>query len=72
MALAINTRTGKSVSVPDHYIGHPVLGNDLVLETEEVQAAPMKETKSKKEQPAPVVEEIIVPELVINIEEDKE
>lgn len=72
MALAINTRTGKSVSVPDHYIGHPVLGNDLILETDEVQAAPIKETKPKKEQPAPVVEEVIIPEPEINIEEDKE
>jgi len=72
MALATNIRTGKSVSVPDHYIGHPVLGNDLVLETDEVQAAPRKETKPKKEQPAPVVEAVIVPEPEINIEEDKE
>jgi hypothetical protein len=40
MALAINTRTGKSVSVPDHYIGHSVLGKDLVLEGEQVQTAP--------------------------------
>jgi hypothetical protein len=45
MALAINTRTGKSVSVPDHYIGHSVLGKDLVLAGEEVQTAPKKENK---------------------------
>lgn len=70
MALAINTRTGITVSVPDHYIGHPVLGKNLVLATEKAQAAPKKETKIK-EQPAPVVE-AIKPELVINIEEDKE
>jgi hypothetical protein len=45
MALAINTRTGKSVSVPDHYIGHSVLGKDLVLEGEPVQTAPKIENK---------------------------
>jgi len=77
MALAINTRTGKTVSVPDHYVGHPVLGKNLVLKTDEAQAAPKKETK-KKEQPAPVVEvvvaeeAVVLPEPEINIEEDKE
>ncbi len=71
MALAINKRTGKTVSVPDHYIGHPVLGKNLVLETDEAQAAPKKETK-KKEQPAPVVEVEILPEPEINIEENEE
>jgi hypothetical protein len=77
MALAINTRTGKTVSVPDHYVGHPVLGKNLVLKTDEAQAAPKKETK-KKEQPAPVVEVVVaeeaasLPEPEINIEEDKE
>ena len=55
MALAINKRTGKTVSVPDHYIGHPVLGKNLVAASDEAQAAPKKETK-KKEQPAPEVE----------------
>lgn len=45
MAIAINKRTGKTVSVPDHYIGHPTLGIDLVAEGTEVQAAPKKETK---------------------------
>ena len=71
MALAINTRTGKTVSVPDHYIGHPTLGKNLVLATDEIQAAPKKETK-KKEQPAPVVEVEILPEPEINIEENEE
>jgi len=70
MAIAKNTRTGNIVSVPEHYIGHPVLGNDLVLATDEVQAAPKKENK-KKEQPAPVAE-VVVTEPEINIEEDKE
>ncbi len=73
MALATNKRTGKTVSVPDHYIGHPVLGIDLVADGTEVQAAPKKEMKYKKEQPAPVVEVAeVLPEPEINIEEDKE
>lgn len=71
MALAINTRTGITVSVPDHYIGHPVLGKNLVLATDEAQAAPKKETK-KKEQPAPEVEVEVLPEPEINIEENEE
>jgi len=71
MALATNTRTGKTVSVPDHYIGHPVLGIDLVAAGTEVQAAPKKETKYKKEQPAPVVE-AVEPEPETNIEENEE
>ena len=71
MALAINTRTGKTASVPDHYIGHPVLGKNLVAAGDEAQAAPKKETK-KKEQPAPVVEVETLPELETNIEENEE
>jgi hypothetical protein len=71
MALAINIRTGKMIDVPDHYIGHEILGKDLVLETEETQAAPKKETKYKKEQPAPVAE-ALEPEPEINIEENEE
>lgn len=47
MALATNTRTGKTVNVPDHYIGHEVLGKDLVAFGEEFQAAPKKEKKKK-------------------------
>ena len=31
MPLAKNTRTGKIVDVPEHYIGHPSFGADLVL-----------------------------------------
>lgn len=64
MALARNTRTGKIASVPNHYIGHPVLGKNLVSLTEEVQAVPKKEKTKKltgifsaselqEEQPAP-------------------
>jgi hypothetical protein len=71
MANAMNTKTGKTVSVPDHYIGHPVLGKNLVLVTDEAQAAPKKETK-KKEQPAPEVEVEVLPEPVNNIEENEE
>jgi hypothetical protein len=51
MALAINTRTGKTVDVPEHYIGHSVLGKDLKPLGDEVQAAPKKE-KKKTEEPA--------------------
>ena len=46
MAIAKNVRTGKVSIVPDHYIGHPVLGKDLVLDTDEAPAAP----KNKKKQ----------------------
>lgn len=70
MPLVKNTRTGNIVSVPSHYVGHSVLGKDLVLIEDEIQAAPKKET-TKKEQPAPVVK-AVEPEPEINIEEDKE
>ena len=49
MATAQNTRTGKIVSVPGHYIGHPVLGKDLIALDGKVEAAPKKEKKSKAE-----------------------
>lgn len=71
MALATNKITGFTVSVPDHYIGHPVLGKNLVLKADKAQAAPKKETPIK-EQPAPVVEVEVLPEPEINIEENKE
>jgi hypothetical protein len=70
MPLVKNTITGKTVSVPSHYVSHPVLGKNLVLVTDEVQAAPKKETP-KKEQPAPVVK-AVEPEPEINIEENEE
>lgn len=69
MAQALNKRTGLMTSVPAHYIGHPVLGKNLVAVGAEVQAAPKKENKT--EQPAPKVEPALVtPE--INIEENEE
>ena len=69
MATAKNTRTNKIVSVPDHYIGHPVLGIDLVEITDEVQAAPKKKIKTK-EQPAPEAKSFwIKPETKIEDEE---
>lgn len=71
MPLVKNTRTDKVMSVPAHYVSHPVLGKDLVLIEDEVQAAPKKENKYKKEQPAPVVE-AVEPEPEINIEENEE
>lgn len=70
MASAINKITGKIVSVPDHYIGHPVLGKNLTLLKDEAQAAPKKETKTK-EQPAPEVS-VDEAEIEINIEENEE
>lgn len=69
MAQALNKRTGLTVDVPAHYIGHPVLGKNLVAVGSEAQAAPKKE--NKKEQPAPVVE-AVEPEPEINIEENEE
>ncbi len=48
MAFVKNTRTGKTASVPDHYIGHPVLGKWLVVVNgTETKAAPKKENKKK-------------------------
>lgn len=47
MPLAMNTRTKKISMVPAHYIGHPVLGKELVLVEEEVSFAPKKEKKKK-------------------------
>jgi hypothetical protein len=48
MALAVNLRTGKTVNVPDHYLGHEVLGKDLApFDGAEVKAAPKKENKKK-------------------------
>ena len=70
MAEAINSITGKLVSVPDHYIGHPVLGKNLKAVNAEAPAAPKKETK-KKEQPAPEVS-VDEAEIEINIEENEE
>ena len=47
MALAINKRTGKSVNVPEHYLGHPVLGKELEPAGSVVKAAPKKENSKK-------------------------
>lgn len=57
MAFAKNTRTGKFVSVPDHYIGHPVFGGDLILVDEESADKLTKEKKTKITA-APVAEPI--------------
>jgi hypothetical protein len=71
MALVTNARTGKVVDVPEHYIGHPVLGKDLVVTKASVApkeaetATPVKKSvKSffkadvveEQEQPAPEVD----------------
>jgi hypothetical protein len=64
MAYAKNTRTGKVVSVPEHYIGHEVLGKDLEpLGGAEVQAAPKMEKKNKFAKFSKAVEPEVVSEL---------
>lgn len=71
MALAKNTKTGITVNVPEHYLGHPVLGKNLVAVGTEAPAAPKKE--KKKEQPAPEVELVVAePEPIINENEESE
>jgi hypothetical protein len=71
MAYAKNTVSGAVVSVPEHYINHPVLGKNLVALGEQAQAAPKKETK-KKEQPAPEVELVVAEPEIINENEELE
>jgi hypothetical protein len=69
MAFAKNIRTGNTTSVPEHYLGHPVLGKDLVAIDDMVEAAPKEKNKKYestsffknkavdeiKEQPAPTI-----------------
>lgn len=71
MPLVKNKRTGNIVSVPTHYVGHPVLGKDLEVIIDETPAESKKETKNKKEQTAPEAQ-IILTEPEISIEENKE
>lgn len=68
MAIAKHKKTGQIISVPSHYIGHPVLGKNLVSVDSEVQAAPKKESK---EQFAPKAW-AKKPELKNQIEENEE
>lgn len=71
MALAKNTKTGLVVKVPSHYLGHPVLGKNLVALGEEVAVAPKE--KKNKEQPAPVAEPVVAEqEPIINENEEQE
>ncbi len=79
MANAKNTRTGKLVSVPEHYIGHPVLGKNLIAVDGKVEAAPKKEKKKKAESkvfsfmtPAEETEEQPAPETNIENEENED
>ena len=69
MAFAVNTRTGKTVSVPDHYIGHLVLGKDLVLLEEQVQTAPKKEKKKPSKYFTKAAESVVDVPVGIEIEE---
>jgi hypothetical protein len=73
MAIAKHKKTGQIISVPSHYIGHPVLGKNLVSVDSEVQAAPKKENKPEetKEQFAPKAW-AKKPELKNQIEENEE
>jgi hypothetical protein len=74
MTTAKNTRTGKIVSVPDHYIGHPVLGKNLIAVNGKVEAAPKKEKKKKieVELPQEITEEQPAPETNIENEENED
>ena len=79
MANAQNTRTGKFVSVPKHYIGHPVLGKDLIAVDGKVEAAPKKEKKKKAEPkgftwmaPVEEIEEQPAPETNLENEENED
>ena len=63
MALVKNTRTGKETNVPEHYLGHPVLGADLEELNKVSSAAPKKAKKpffamaeEQEEQPAPEID----------------
>lgn len=54
MPIARNKKTGIVVSVPSHYIGHPSLGANLELITDEVKPATTpKKGNTTKEQVAP-------------------
>jgi hypothetical protein len=57
MAYIKNTATGVYDTVPEHYLGHPILGKNLVLVEDEVLAAP--KNKITKEQPAPEAEPVV-------------
>jgi hypothetical protein len=79
MALVKNTRTGKTANVPDHYIGHPVLGKDLIAVDGKVEAAPKKENKKKAESKAfswsastEKTEEQTAPEITLENEENED
>lgn len=77
MALVKNARTGKVVDVPEHYIGHPVLGKDLVDVNSSVppeepeKAAPVKKSaKSFFEARVVEEEEHSAPEIDIETNEE--
>jgi hypothetical protein len=48
MALVKNTRTGKVMNVPDHYLGHPSLGANLEIVSEEPTEKPVAKKKAAK------------------------
>ena len=63
MPLIMNTVTGVYDIVPDHYIGDPILGKNLVEVKDKDLIAPKKETS--EEQDAPEVEPILVEPVII-------
>jgi hypothetical protein len=63
MPLIRNSVTGVYDTVPDHYIGDPILGKNLVVINDELQVVPNKEIT--KEQPAPEVEPVVVEPVII-------
>jgi hypothetical protein len=75
MPIVFNTTTGKSMAVPSHYLGHPVLGENLVLAEDYIPTVEEKDIeapkKNKKEFFAPK-DKAILPEPVTEIEENKE
>lgn len=58
MSYVKNVVTGVEFEVPEHYLDHPVLGKNLVLVKDEVQAAPNTKT-TPKEQPAPEAKPVV-------------
>lgn len=72
MPIVRNKKTGIVVSVPSHYIGHPVLGANLELITDEVVTAPApKKGNPTKEQIASKVAPVVAqPEITSKEIED--
>jgi hypothetical protein len=72
MPIVRNKKTGVTSSVPSHYLGHPVLGANIELVTDEPVAAPApKKGKPIKEQIASeVAPDVAQPEITSKEIED--